>query len=169
MLQYRTGEEVRVGDVVTYAGDEGIVEYIILPGTEDAIECLAASGGLMFLTYWGVRFLLEDLAEEEDFEFISRFIDGVIERFRATGQLLDLHYADGEPMCEGDDVMVPYEGKLKKARIQTCLLPFSDDAWKKERPEGLLVVVFDDGMVCPLAPVPCGMRLLKRNTDRHEG
>ena len=45
MLQYRTGEEVRVGDVVAYAGDEGIVEYIILPGTEDAIECQAASGG----------------------------------------------------------------------------------------------------------------------------
>ena len=164
MLQYRTGEDVRVGDVVAYAGDEGIVEHVILPGTEDAVEFQAASGGLMFLTYWGVRFLIEDLVEEEDFEFISRFNDSVVERFRATGQLLDLYYAGGEPMCEGDEVSMPYEGKLKKARIKTCLLPFSDEAWKKERPEGLLVVVFDDGMVCPLAPVPCGIRLLKRNT-----
>lgn len=71
-MQYRTGEEIRVGDVVRYAGAEGTVDTLILPGSEAAADWGCREETIAISMLEGPGYLLPSPHEDEDLDFVRR-------------------------------------------------------------------------------------------------
>jgi hypothetical protein len=74
-LRYSSGEEVRTGDCILYAGEAGRVEFIATPNDlETTWYADQFGGGCMLLTPAFGRLFVRDPQAEEDLEFVSRVI-----------------------------------------------------------------------------------------------
>lgn len=71
-MQYRTGEEILVGDVVRYAGAEGTVDTLILPGTEAASDWGCKAETIAISMREGPGYLLPSPEKDEDLDFVRR-------------------------------------------------------------------------------------------------
>jgi hypothetical protein len=73
---YRTGEEIRPGDRILYAGDPGEVEFVVTATTGDpAMDWYLEEfpgGGFMINTSKFGRVFLDDPKKNEDLQFVSR-------------------------------------------------------------------------------------------------
>ncbi len=79
MFFYHTGEEVRKGDLVLWGLRRGIVEFILVPNTENAEDYDVPEGGVMLLVDWegnAKSSIVESPDKErifdEDLEFVER-------------------------------------------------------------------------------------------------
>jgi hypothetical protein len=75
MLKYLSGEEIRVGDLITYAGESGIVEFVITeksgdPSMDWYID--EFGGGIMIRAVRFGNLFIDDIENTEDLEFVSR-------------------------------------------------------------------------------------------------
>lgn len=52
MFFYATGEDARVGDVITSHDKRAVVELVIDPGTPDAMTWSAPNGGMLIAEDW---------------------------------------------------------------------------------------------------------------------
>lgn len=71
-MNYRTGEEIQVGDVVRYAGSEGVVDAAIVPGTEAAADWDCKEETLAVSMSDGPGYLLPSPGKDEKLEFVRR-------------------------------------------------------------------------------------------------
>lgn len=71
-MQYRTGEEILVGDVVRYAGAEGVVDALILPGTEAAADWGCKVETIAISMSDGPGYLLPSPQKDEKLDFVRR-------------------------------------------------------------------------------------------------
>jgi hypothetical protein len=77
-MTYRDGTEVRVGDVVAVnqggSVERGVVERVILPATQDAIDWSLPTGGVLIRGGGLGVFTTASLEQDEDIDFVSRKI-----------------------------------------------------------------------------------------------
>ncbi|HTS13414.1 MAG TPA: hypothetical protein VMH00_14955 [Candidatus Limnocylindrales bacterium] len=79
-LSYRTGEEIRKGDRITYHGEEGEIELVADPGLEDTSSdehwyVREYGGGILIRepkAFGRVFLRTTDIGEDEDLVFVSR-------------------------------------------------------------------------------------------------
>ena len=75
-MTYRSGEDIRPGDMITYAGSTGNVEFVVSAATGNAavdwyIKENPRGGVMIFTEQWG-NFFLSDPEQEEDLDLVSR-------------------------------------------------------------------------------------------------
>ena len=70
-FRYRTGEIIRLNDIVTLSGDDGHIEAILMPGTKDAGDygCMS-TGGILVDSPKGLGFVV--ITEPENDEDLLR-------------------------------------------------------------------------------------------------
>jgi hypothetical protein len=69
-FHYRSGEEIRLGDRIFYAGEPALVEHVVPPGTPECEGWQLSEGGVVVLTKAGMRYALEtDEMELDHLEF----------------------------------------------------------------------------------------------------
>ena len=71
---YKTGEEVKKGDVVTYHGERGEVQFVVTgrsgnPAQDWHIDQFPGGGFMIYAATFGNVFVTES---DEDLEFVSR-------------------------------------------------------------------------------------------------
>ena len=71
-MQYRTGEEILVGDVVRYAGAEGTVDTLIVPGSEAASDWGLKEETIAISMSEGPGYLLPTPDNDEKLDFVRR-------------------------------------------------------------------------------------------------
>jgi hypothetical protein len=73
-FHYSSGEQVTQGDRISHAGWEGVVELVILPGSEDAAAYQAPQGGILVRDDGHGLVLLAppDREQWEDLDFVGR-------------------------------------------------------------------------------------------------
>ncbi len=74
MFYYQTGEEVKLGDRISYANfGEGFISYIFPPHSQEAIRWGLPDGAVMLgFGTEKVVVALDNPSDEEDLEFLSR-------------------------------------------------------------------------------------------------
>lgn len=71
--QYQSGEEVKAGDRILYAGEPGSIDFVALPGEpEHAWYVEQFGGGCMILTAQFGSIFTSEPQNDEDLEFVSR-------------------------------------------------------------------------------------------------
>ena len=71
-MKYRTGEEILVGDVVRYAGAEGTVDTLIVPGSEAATDWGCKAETIAISMSEGPGYLLPSPDQDEKLDFVRR-------------------------------------------------------------------------------------------------
>jgi hypothetical protein len=76
MFAYQSGEEIMPGDLITFHGDAGTVEFVVQGATGDLaqdwyLEEFPGGGIMVVAENWGSVFLNHP-AEHEDLDFVSR-------------------------------------------------------------------------------------------------
>jgi hypothetical protein len=75
-FQYRTGEDIRVGDRLFWAGQEALMEHVVSPDDPERMGWHFESGGIVFILVHGHRFALPvDEVELDHMEFVMRSED----------------------------------------------------------------------------------------------
>jgi len=78
MFAYQSGEDIQPGDLITFHGDAGTVEFVVNAATGDPaqdwyVEQFPGGGIMIVVEGWGHVFLNKNDAEEhEDLDFVSR-------------------------------------------------------------------------------------------------
>lgn len=78
MFYYSTGKEVHKGDIILWARRKAVVEFIIQPKTQDAIDYDVLDGGIMLSVDWegGEKNSILEIPDngifDEDVEFLRR-------------------------------------------------------------------------------------------------
>ena len=77
-MYYHTGEEVKKGDVVLWAGKNASIEFLVRPYSKEASSYGLSEEGIMLCVDWGnekknsIFEIPEDGVFDEDIEFIRR-------------------------------------------------------------------------------------------------
>jgi len=72
-LKYHSGEEVRAGDRVLYAGEPGTIEFVASATDPETVWYVQEfGGGCMLLVAPFGRLFLSDSQTDEDLDFVAR-------------------------------------------------------------------------------------------------
>lgn len=132
MLRYRTGEDVRIGDVVTTSsGNTGFVRFAVQPGTPEATELLCVGGGV--LVKENVNGAPSDVmiraTDEEQWQRMT---------FVSRGSMFK--YDTGEDIRLGDLIIT---GNGNPGFIKLILQPGTQESQDWSSPEGGILVEED--------------------------
>ena len=162
--RYFSGREIHLGDLVSDNGELCMVEFFIEPNTKCASDYSAPNGGVMLLHFNGGRVLYYTTENFVELTLVHRFNESIVARFEQYGQTCRMFYANGAPICIGDEIeYTDLEGNRSIAQIVTVCPPFTQSAWNEKCPTGGFRVRFDNGEIALFGQMSPTMRLLRRN------